>query len=80
MSIHLFLLYVFVFIGPCPSREGPYIVLEKRHMVKMSCSYLTPSTLPYPRKMAGLTPKIPCVFLPNSTVFDIVGKSISQKI
>jgi hypothetical protein len=27
----------------------------------------------------GLTPKIPCDFLPNFAIFDIVGKSISQK-
>jgi hypothetical protein len=30
--------------------------------------------------LVSLTPKFPCVFLPNSIVFDIVGKSISQKI
>jgi hypothetical protein len=43
-----------VFIGPCASREGPCIVLSKRHMVKMSRSYLTPFTPVKPKKTRAL--------------------------
>jgi hypothetical protein len=35
----------FQFVGPCPSREDPCIVLLNQNMVIMSCSYLTPFTL-----------------------------------